>query len=312
MPSCYCLVPEASGTRILLVSSPEGWTLPTVEHDDGWFAHEAVSVARQLSERLGIRLVALREVEEAGLRLCELENLSPEWSPASGWRWADRAAAAALHLTPPDLRTLVLAWFRQSSRRRAPSARPPWEKRGWYGGAVAWIEEQLARLGYTSNGPVDQVKTAWSCSCILRPVPTTAGYLYFKATYARPPAEVMVIQELARRWPSHVPTLVATDVGASRWMLMEDFGPRELSRVPFARWPGALPALRPSPARVQRGPVGVVGDRLSRSADGQAGTPHRAALLRFVAGASPSALSPRRAQFGTAPGGPRSLGAATS
>lgn len=71
------------------------------------------------------------------------------------------------------------------------------------------------------------------------PAPTTAGDLYFKATYARPPAEVAVIQELARRWPRHVPTLVAGDV-SRRWMLMEDFGPRELSEMPFARWPGAL------------------------------------------------------------------------
>ena len=82
------------------------------------------------------------------------------------------------------------------------------------------------------------MKTAWSCSCILR-VPTTAGNLYFKATYARPPAEVAVIQELARRWPRHVPTVVAVDV-SRRWMLMEDFGPRELSQVPFARWQHAI------------------------------------------------------------------------
>jgi len=232
------LVPDASGIRIVVVSGPQGWTLPTVEHADGWFAHEAVSVARQLSERLGIRLVALREIEEAGVRLCELENLNPEWSPAPGWRWVDRRATAALHVTPPGLRALVLAWFRQSSRRRTPATRPPWEKRGWYDGAVAWIEEHLARLTYTLTGPVEQVKTAWSCSSILR-VPTTAGHLYFKGTYARPPAEVAVIQELARRWPRLVPTVVAADV-SRRWMLMEDFGPRELSRMPFARWPRAL------------------------------------------------------------------------
>jgi len=83
MPSCYCLVPDASGTRVLLVSSLEGWTLPTVEHSDGWFAHEAVSVARQLSERLGIRLVALREVEEPGLHLCELLELGGSPLPDS-------------------------------------------------------------------------------------------------------------------------------------------------------------------------------------------------------------------------------------
>jgi hypothetical protein len=82
------------------------------------------------------------------------------------------------------------------------------------------------------------VKTAWSGSCILR-VPATAGHLYFKATYARPPAEVAVVQELGRRWPRHVPTVVAADA-SRRWMLMEDFGPRELSGMPFARWPTAL------------------------------------------------------------------------
>jgi hypothetical protein len=238
MPISYCLVPDASGTRLLLESGPEGWTLPTVEHDNGWFAHEAVTVARQLGDRLGIKLVALRELEEAGLHFCELENLNPEWSPANGCRWVARSAAAALHLEPPGLRAHVLAWFRLSSRARPPKARSPWETKGWYNDAVAWIEQQLARLGYTPTRPVEQVKTAWSCSCILR-VPTTAGNLYFKATYARPPAEVAVIQELARRWPHHVPTLVAADV-SRRWMLMEDFGPRELSQAPFARWPRAI------------------------------------------------------------------------
>jgi hypothetical protein len=222
-----------------MVHDPEGWKLPAVDHGDDWFAHEAVSVARKLGERLGIQLVALREIEEAGLRLCELENLSREWSPANGWQWFDRAAAsAALCSAPSGLRDLVLAWFQQSGRRRPPATRPPWEKKGWYDGAVAWIEAQLGRLDRKPTGPIEQVKTAWSCSCILR-VPTTIGCLYFKATYARPPAEVNVIQELARRWPDHLPTVVAADV-SRRWSLMEDFGPRELSQMPFARWPGAL------------------------------------------------------------------------
>jgi hypothetical protein len=221
--------------------------LPTVEHADDWFAAAAGSVARQLSENLGIRLVPLREIEQSGLRICELENLSPERSPASGWRWVDRkAAAAALRPKPPGLRALVLTWFRQSGRPGPIVARPPWEQKGWYNEAVAWIEEQLARLDRTPTGPVEQVKTASSCSSILR-VPTTAGDLYFNATYAKPPAEVAVIQQLARRWPRHVPTLVAADV-ARRWMLMEDFGPRELWRTPFARWPCALRLF----GRVQR------------------------------------------------------------
>ena len=86
MPICYCLVPDASGTRVLLVDGPGGWTLPSIEHDDIWFAHEAVSVARRLGERLGTRLAALREIEGAGLRLCELERLDSRWSPTNGSR----------------------------------------------------------------------------------------------------------------------------------------------------------------------------------------------------------------------------------
>ena len=135
MPSCYCLVPDASGTRVLLESGPEGWTLPTVEHADGWFAHEAVAVARQLSDRLGIKLVALREVEEAGLHLCELENLSPEWSPGSGWRWVDRAAAAAVHLKA--------ARPAGPAARLVPAGQPPAAARG----EVPLGEEGLVRRG---------------------------------------------------------------------------------------------------------------------------------------------------------------------
>jgi hypothetical protein len=238
MSICYCLVPDCSAARILVEKDRDGWTLPAVELGDGWFAHEAVTVASKLSGRLGIRLVALREMSTDGLQLCELENLNPDWSPSSDWTWVDRAAVASSILAPPGLRTLLLAWFRQSDRRRPPAARPPWERKGWYTEAASWISDQLARLSYSPSGPVEQVKTAWSCSSILR-APTTAGYLYFKATYARPPVEASVIRELARRWPRHVPSLVADDE-SRRWMLMRDFGPQELSTLPFARWPGAL------------------------------------------------------------------------
>jgi hypothetical protein len=238
MPICHCLVPDGSGTRLLFVSGPAGWSLPSVEHGDEWFAHEAVAVARQLSERLGLRLVALREIEQGDQRLCELENLSPECPGRSDWRWVDPAAVTKLLVTPASLRDVLLSWFGQSGCRRPPAARAPWEQKGWYKEAVAWIHEQLDQLRYTPTGPVEQVKTAWSCSSILR-APTTAGKLYFKATYARPPAEVLVIKKLERRWPRHVPCVVASDQ-IRCWMLMEDFGPRELSGLPFARWPGAL------------------------------------------------------------------------
>jgi hypothetical protein len=84
------------------------------------------------------------------------------------------------------------------------------------------------------SGPVEQVKAAWSLSCILR-INTSAGTLYFKADFAKPPSEPGIIEALARRWPRNVPSVVAADHQRG-WMLMRDFGQRWLEREPVARW----------------------------------------------------------------------------
>jgi hypothetical protein len=230
----------------LLLRDPQGWSLPAVEHPDDWFAEEACNVARELGQRLKAPLTALRELETDGLRGCALENRDPGWRPPAGARWVDEAEARALPLTPPGQRMLLRAWFRQARRRWPPAGRAPWEQPGWFDEAVAWIHEQLDRIGLTPAGPVEQFKTAWSCSGILR-VPTTTGMLYFKADYARPPAEGAVIAELARRWPRNVPRILAAE-DTRRWILLEDFGDRSLTRLPFARWPGAMRLF----ARLQR------------------------------------------------------------
>jgi hypothetical protein len=221
-----------------VLRTAEGWTLPVVEHRDDWFAHEACAVARDLGRRLGTPLTALREIQRAGLRLCELESHGARWRPPPAARWLTEGQARGLPLTPPGQRALLQTWFRQEARRRAPVARAPWERHGWFAEALAWIRKQLDRLGLAPGGPVEQFKTAWACSCILR-VPTTAGDLYFKAVYARPPRESAVVAELARRWPRHVPRLRAVDHERG-WMIADDFGPRHLGALPLQRWENAI------------------------------------------------------------------------
>jgi hypothetical protein len=223
-----------------LVRTAEGWSLPVAEHRNDWFAHEACAVARDLGRRLGTELTALREIEKAGQRLCELENHGNHWPLPPAARWVNENEASSLLLEPPGQRVLLQTWFRQEARarRRPPVARAPWERRGWYAEALAWIGEQLARLGLSPSGPVEQFKTAWSCSCILR-VPTTTGDLYFKAVYARPPRESAVVAELARHWPRHVPRLRAADHERG-WMIADDFGSRRLDALPLARWENAI------------------------------------------------------------------------
>ncbi len=239
MPSCYCLVPDASGTRVLLVNGPEGWTLPTVEHADDWFARGSGRCGPPAQRTPGHPAGGTARGRGGGPTPLRARKHQPgvvagEWLAVgrSGGRrgLATQAARPAGRSCSPGSGSPAAG----GRPRRGPLGR----RRAGTTGRSPGLKSNWPASPIPPTGPVEQVKTAWSCSCILR-VPTTAGYLYFKATYARPPAEVAVVQELARRWPSHVPTLVAADV-SRRWMLMEDFGPRELSRMPFARWPGAL------------------------------------------------------------------------
>jgi hypothetical protein len=235
MPHCYCLIPDACGKCVLAVPAGERlWTLPTVEHDDGWFAHASTAVARSATERYGIPMTALREHTVADCRVCELEIQAPQWTPPAGTRWIASSDLAATTLEPSALSALLRAWFLERETGAIPSIRPAWERPGWYAEAARWILSECNRLGYAPSGPVEQLKAAWSWSSILR-VNTSAGALYFKADYAKPPSEPAVIDALARRWPRNVPTLVAADHDRG-WMLMRDFGERSLDGEPIARW----------------------------------------------------------------------------
>jgi hypothetical protein len=237
-PHCYCLIPDVSGNAFLAVPAGEGlWTLPTVEHDDVWFAHASTAVARNATERYGIPITALREHTVADCRVCELEIQAPQWTPPAGTHWIACSDLAATTLEPAALSALLRAWFFERESGAIPSLRPAWERPGWYAEAVRWILSECTRLGYATSGPVEQLKAAWSLSSILR-VNSSVGALYFKADCGKPPSEPAVIDALARRWPRNVPAVVAADHDRG-WMLMRDFGERSLDGEPIARWQAA-------------------------------------------------------------------------
>jgi hypothetical protein len=197
MPHCYCLIPDACGKCFLAVPAGERlWTLPTVEHDDGWFAHASTAVARSATERYGIPMTALREHTLADCRVCELEIQAPQWTPPAGTRWIASSDLTAKTLEPAALSAPLRAWLAERETGAIPSIRPAWERPGWYAEAVRWILSECNRLGYAPSGPVEQLKAAWSWSSILR-ISTSAGALYFKADYAKPPSEPAVIDALA-------------------------------------------------------------------------------------------------------------------
>ena len=122
-----------------------------------------------------------------------------------------------------------------------PMTHEPWQDPDWLAGAHAWIEEQLAGLGLTRTGPIEQPhKPVWST---VMKVPTDVGTVWFKANSEPLRFEAGLVTIIADRRPDAVPPLLASDPD-SGWMLMADAGewlrtvvPREQS---LERWRDVL------------------------------------------------------------------------
>ena len=104
-----------------------------------------------------------------------------------------------------------------------PEHRVPWARAGWFAEVTSWIQAQLAHLGCTPTGPIEQVKS-WCLSCILR-APTSTGDVYFKVAADLPlfVNEATVMQGLAERYPRHVPAPLCIDREGG-WLLLPDLG----------------------------------------------------------------------------------------
>ena len=233
IPLLHCVIPDARRQRLLLVDDCEGAVgLPTLEGiPTGWFAMDVKGVGPLIHERFGLEATVLRDLGRDGQRRwCEIEVHGGR--PSRG-RWTP---IGDLPVLPDAHRTIIDAWLAGRAAATSPR-RPPWERRGWYRQAETWIHRQLDDLGFEGSGPVRQFKAAWSWSCLLV-VPTTAGELFFKACYDKPPGEVALILALQPRWAQCLPRLLAADERG--WMLMEDFGGEPIEDLPHARWGAAV------------------------------------------------------------------------
>ncbi|UMG91729.1 phosphotransferase [Nocardioides sp. TF02-7] len=119
-----------------------------------------------------------------------------------------------------------------------------WTDPAWRAEADAWVEEQLAVLGLTRTGAIEQPHVVrWST--VLR-VPTSAGPVWFKANDGSMHHEAGVVALLAQRRPDRVPPLLAADTERG-WMLMADAGERLREVAPaegsLDRWYDVLAAV---------------------------------------------------------------------
>lgn len=218
MPTYFCLISRRNREQVLLLKENGSWTLPYTEHEgfyddvQGWL-HEHLQ--REMQRQLGLYVTTLRNLTPT---ICEMEWQDTAQETPPGAIWADRGTRKALNFTEPEHLRILEAWSTESGETGPLSA--PWEQADWFEQAATWIQDQVVRLGYTAQGNVQQVKT-FVFGIILR-IQTNKGTLYFKALLPTVQNEVALILELAKRWPDHVPQIIAYDL-EQHWMLMHDF-----------------------------------------------------------------------------------------
>lgn len=209
--------------RLLLLASGDGWALPSFD------ATEPPAIIQAIRERLGAETIVLRCVydrarvePEAREQIYALEVRSADWTPPADARWVNRVEWQALPLANPERRPLLEAWFAAAEGETVPPQHAPWERSGWFAEAEAWLRAHACDAGYTLTGPVEQAHARlWSC---MLTAPTDRGPLYFKAVEPSFAFEAPLTEALSRRWPAHLPPVVAID--ASRGWLLTAHGGR--------------------------------------------------------------------------------------
>ncbi len=218
----YALIPHTKEPAVLLLKGTAGWTLP--QHD----AEDVSDINVAIKAQLGCDTTVLYCVydrykdseREEQHRVYVLENHTPDFSLPAHARWISKADFDTVVLAVEDHYAVLEKWLSQAEMGALPNRRVPWASAGWFSSATRWIQEQVAILGLTLVGPVEQVQVSpWST--VLR-IPTTER-LYFKASAPVFAYEPRLSWRLSQLVPAHVPPVLVTDQERS-WMLMRDAG----------------------------------------------------------------------------------------
>ncbi|MFG2994623.1 phosphotransferase family protein [Streptomyces sp. NPDC048257] len=230
---------RGTGTEVLLLRGPGGWSLPRLHHRDPPAAHAEIAgrfgltvTTRDCLEQRDTQAGAtaryyVHEVhtDPAASGAAPHGAAATPHGPAES-RWFGAAGLAGADLDP-DQRRVLERWFADATATAPASGREtggglPWTREGWYATAAAWADEQLRRAGNTPVGAPEQpFLRVWSFQ--LR-IPVAHGAAYFKAS---PPVfghEAEVTRLLSDRFPDSIPRVLAIDA-QRHWMLTDDFGP---------------------------------------------------------------------------------------
>ncbi len=238
----------------MLTREPSG-SLPAFDVPPVFYpeVEDLVTIVR---EECGLDIAVLRCLEAGDAnedlpRLYSAICTSEDVETSPGFKWValdepnfDRSDKAALgNITQLEVERL-------SSPALADSP-VPWDSpTGWHRAALNWLEANLPPGHDGQPWQASQIRS-WSISSVWR-VTSAGARLYFKASPRYFASEVAVTLDVADRFPTISPSVVAAHPG-SGWMLMHDLGDVTLSAIDTAEiWHDTMKTI----AVVQHGYMG--------------------------------------------------------
>ena len=220
LATCHVIIGHPTKAKFLAIRHTKGWSPPTVKLPPGPIDYRAAMINEGMSRKYGLHTRVLRALISGHAYHCIEMELVGRGSHRLDAVWVDRGEYERLRAPPDGRPDPFEQWLDERTQKRHPELRPAWEHSGWFDEASHWIQFQLDRMQIQPTGSIEQYRVGSNACCLLR-VATGAGMIYFKAAYARPPAEAALAEALARSWPQWIIAPLAID-RERNWMLYTD------------------------------------------------------------------------------------------
>ena len=246
----YVILLDPDGRR-MLTREPDG-RLPAFDVSPVFYP-EVEELVRTVREVCGPEIAILRCLEggnanEGKPRLYSASCTSDDVETSPGFKWTGLDEPDFEEGDKAALGKIARLEVERLSSPALNHSSVPWDSpTGWHQAALNWLEANLPPSHDGKPWQASQIRS-WSISSVWR-VTSVGTHLYFKASPRYFASEVAVTLDVADRFPSASPSIVAAQP-QNGWMLMQDLGDVTLGTVDSAEmWHDTMKTI----AMVQHG-----------------------------------------------------------
>jgi hypothetical protein len=235
------IVTRRDASEFLLVRCDNGWSLPSVQIQQGQRIAEQLTT--ELYAHYACRGYCLFLPTGAGepARCAVLEASQDEEVAPAGTCWIPLAEAKRLRTDSAEDDAIIEKSLEELNRHRDEPRLAPFAEPGWLAQLFEWVEEQVTSLGLRLTGNYRQLNASPAFSLIR--LETDDSAVWFKATGEPNRHELAVAACLARLFPWHVPRLLGVHPAWNGWLSEEVSGTRLDTTADFPRWSQAAENL---------------------------------------------------------------------